>query len=446
MDRDPIEARTVFISSRMDELAIERRSAFAAVYEAGFTPILFEMEPQKSEREKIDALVDRADLFLGIFYSTIGKSEKDLLYLCPIEYELFRFLTRFDICDEPESWRLTDADRKEISARMEKPAYLEDLQKRLRSECARREGSLYDVLRDRIRLFLRKHDPDNWTSRKLLEFLESLPKLMFGNNCIKPPETVSFVLDDRYVPSHLTLFDQVYRQLCEAQEQGRVKMMPPGDGGSFMRFDIEGEDQPGLLYRVLEVCFEHALNIKSLLIRKGDYEAPSKGHIVISLIAEPYYAHRLYRQTDRDWYNVERALRHRLRGYSVGLAAVASWTDMHAEAYNIPHLDHFYEVYTFDVPGIIMAVARLVSHLGGSIEFIYFGKEGIPSNSRYFSLVIGVVPLSNTLIDSERGRKGFEYELESVMGVASIFQPAWEVLNDRFNGHAAPYVASSTGA
>lgn len=62
---DTVLARTVFISSRMEELVDERRAVYAATRDAGFAPTIFEIEPISIARDTIDAIVDRADLFVG---------------------------------------------------------------------------------------------------------------------------------------------------------------------------------------------------------------------------------------------------------------------------------------------------------------------------------------------------------------------------------------------
>ncbi len=93
-----IPIATAFISSRMEELAIERKAAFNATYESNITPLLFEIEPpDKGLKAPLDSLVDRADLFVGIYYKSTGIAHDELFHMTPIEYELWRFL---------EVWRI----------------------------------------------------------------------------------------------------------------------------------------------------------------------------------------------------------------------------------------------------------------------------------------------------------------------------------------------------
>src|ERR1700680_5057324 len=51
-DNFPTEnrAQAVFVSSRMDELAIERRACFQAIADEAHIPIVFELEPFRSNK------------------------------------------------------------------------------------------------------------------------------------------------------------------------------------------------------------------------------------------------------------------------------------------------------------------------------------------------------------------------------------------------------------
>ncbi|HXU46397.1 MAG TPA: DUF4062 domain-containing protein [Thermoanaerobaculia bacterium] len=413
-----VNVRTIFISSRMDELAMERRSAHSAIIEARLTPILFEMEPQKNERAKIDALVDRADFFIGIYYNTLGYPSEFLNDLCPIEYELFRFLARFDLCDEPESWQLTEPAQREITASLADPSYVSDIRSRIRSEIAQREGALFDVISHRVLLFLRVLEPDNQISRKLAEFLEGLPRHEFCNQEIEPQEGVAeFVPEKRYVPAHLSLFEAVYEILQKRKTSGDLTPLQSG-AGFYMECRISGEDRPGLLYRLLEACLDQACNIKSLLMSKESYSMPAQGAADIRIFLEPFVTQWSERQTVR---NLQSALRLRLRNYSVAADLVMEWRDLAEESPKVPDLRIFYEISTADVPGIIMAVTRLVSHIGGSIEFAYFGRKGVAAESQFFKLIIGIEPVGlPSPIAEEDGRKTLEYELGSVMGIGVV--------------------------
>ena len=106
-----------------------------------------------------------------------------------------------------------------------------------------------------------------------------------------------------------------------------------------------------------------------------------------------------------------------------------SYTAFAVSASRIPSLKYFYEIYTFDVPGILMAVARLVSHLGGSIEFLCLDER---ESQRHAPLIIGVLPLPGAPFGTEEGRKGFEYELESLLGVASMVPISRKAVSQRF--------------
>jgi hypothetical protein len=95
---------------------------------------------------------------------------------------------------------------------------------------------------------------------------------------------------------------------------------------------------------------------------------------------------------------------------------------------------YYYEIITFDVPGIIMLVAKLVAHFGGNIEFIHFEDDNGRAweTSRYSSLTLAVSPLSkDARIERDHG-KTLEYELESLLGVAAVFRRSYEDFRNRF--------------
>ncbi|MCX6156256.1 MAG: hypothetical protein NT007_19060 [Candidatus Kapabacteria bacterium] len=83
---------TIFISSRMSELATAREIAFTTCKYLGYRPLMFETEPIEELKEKIDKLIESSDSFLGLFYKTIGLRSSKLYNLAPIEYELAFFI------------------------------------------------------------------------------------------------------------------------------------------------------------------------------------------------------------------------------------------------------------------------------------------------------------------------------------------------------------------
>lgn len=115
--------KTVFISSRIEELGGSRRAAFDAVLESGLIPLVFEQFPDRrydegtlssahpapaksglanfrqrvndrryEQRAHIDDLLSFADLFIGIYADSMGSRDSFLNGLRPIEYEFVRFM------------------------------------------------------------------------------------------------------------------------------------------------------------------------------------------------------------------------------------------------------------------------------------------------------------------------------------------------------------------
>ena len=84
--------KSVFISSRMNELAMERRIAFRTCNYFDLRPLMFETEPIKNVRDSINDMIDAAEIFIGIYYKTIGVRNYNLCNLTPIEYEISYFI------------------------------------------------------------------------------------------------------------------------------------------------------------------------------------------------------------------------------------------------------------------------------------------------------------------------------------------------------------------
>ncbi|HUP60472.1 MAG TPA: DUF4062 domain-containing protein [Thermoanaerobaculia bacterium] len=84
----------IFVSSRMRELFIERKTAIEAVHFAGHTPLYIETEPQVKDEEARNtmvSLISAADAFLSIYYLTEGTKTPILNGATPIEFELAQF-------------------------------------------------------------------------------------------------------------------------------------------------------------------------------------------------------------------------------------------------------------------------------------------------------------------------------------------------------------------
>lgn len=85
---------TVFISSRMNELAIDRRIAFSTCHYLGFRSLMFEMEPIDDLKKKINDMIEVSDYFIGLYFKTVGVRNYELYRMSPIEYEIAYFIRR----------------------------------------------------------------------------------------------------------------------------------------------------------------------------------------------------------------------------------------------------------------------------------------------------------------------------------------------------------------
>lgn len=423
---EPLMTETVFISSRMDELAMERRSAFAAVYEAGKIPILFETEPQENEIARIDALVDRADLFLGIYYETYGERSDGLCGLSPIAYELYRFIARFaTIGNNP----LSSTAKNEIRHNLEKKKYLKQLRNDLRVQLANRAGQLHEIFSERVRLFLRTHgSEEGMISRSLAAFLEDLPRIEFHTVELKPPVNLRpYAEKERYVAPHTDLFDKIFRRLLKSKTRTIVVSQSPRVPTPLFFCTINGDDEAGLLYRALEVCFADGFNIKDLAIRKDNPRTPANGGIEVQIILELFHA-----QTDREAYSSRASsLRQGLeiktrRNVKIVELAREAFIGLREEAGMIPDLLFYYRVEAADVPGLLMTVTRLISHFGGSIEYVCYPHDYSQAGQHvYVPVIIGVEPVAaDVRFAGLEGQRCMEHELRAIVGVANVIRYA----------------------
>lgn len=86
----------IFVSSRMAELFIERKTAIEVVHFSGHTPLYIETEPMVKDRQARDVMVsllNDADAFLSIHYLSEGQQNEDVLdNYTPIQFELVQFM------------------------------------------------------------------------------------------------------------------------------------------------------------------------------------------------------------------------------------------------------------------------------------------------------------------------------------------------------------------
>jgi hypothetical protein len=138
----------VFVSSRLDELFLERKTAVEVIHFEGHTPLYIETERdigEKLAKKTMLSLIADADALVSIHFLTAGRKFPILRLLTPIEFELeeFRRLrkgkpififrrTQEDVSPNPTMLRYFDDVAKEIGITpilFQRP---EDFQKKLR--------------------------------------------------------------------------------------------------------------------------------------------------------------------------------------------------------------------------------------------------------------------------------------------------------------------------
>lgn len=84
----------IFVSSRLDELFLERKTAVEAIHFAGHTPLYIETEREvrdKLAKKTMLSLIADADALVSIHFLTAGRKFPILRLLTPIEFELEEF-------------------------------------------------------------------------------------------------------------------------------------------------------------------------------------------------------------------------------------------------------------------------------------------------------------------------------------------------------------------
>lgn len=91
----------IFVSSRIDELAADRKIAVEAIHATHNTPLYVETEPYTDGKKDIaeakrqmDFFVDQSEGLVLMYYLTAGKHEHDLSNMTPIMYEFNQCIRR----------------------------------------------------------------------------------------------------------------------------------------------------------------------------------------------------------------------------------------------------------------------------------------------------------------------------------------------------------------
>ncbi len=447
--------KTVFISSRMDELAFERRSAFEATYLRGLTPLLFETEPADGdEKRMIDNLVDRASIFVGIYYQTIGQASEELHGMEPIAYELYRFLFRFS--DERIKIETNHENRcnGRVRSRLDKllgpdgsgdglSSHILQLRDRIESG----DQQLHDILRNRVRLFVKTHNYDTSMSVNLARMLRIFPRI--EEFCSRREELAETINTDKqpqyqYVAARVDLFDKIHQQVTAAERNGFKAWRDPSASEEPKHYwRIEGSDQPGVLFHVLRSFLDEGFNIDLVCSGKPlDVSQANQGKVIIDIVAHPFLGSTVQQtspasrdEADKQIMSLEHRIKDTLKttaGLEVSmhhefLSDWNSWQHVPRARKNKSTTRLFYTVETADVPGQILRLAQKVYHYEGNVDLLYYDSRSNLLNRRAgnyakyteIQLVISV-PESSELISDSIHRSRFETEVRQGLGVVGI--------------------------
>lgn len=438
----------VFISSRMEELASERRSAFDAIYLYGLIPLAFETEPTgQSEKDMIDSLVDSSDIFVGIYYETIGKQQEMLNNLEPIVYEMYRFLFRHS------SNRIKElAVRNKVFDVKSKLDWLLSNQESI--EALRKSisgGELNDVLAGRVRIFQMTHNYDAPMSRDLATFLIPFHQAAVSNShkqhrfissfqaCkeeVSGPVVPGAENCERYLTARFQLFSLINDMLEVAEANG---FEPPNrdeydrDGTRYFGWRVSSKDNPGILFIVLRAIFSQRFNASMVCSGDPPVNECAGGQIVVDVIARPFLnsacdESSLLRRTNA----ITDELQGKLDGdCSIKGYSVSDWDSHRVSEYrNVEHEDDrrfYYIVETADVPGQVLGIAQRVLFYQANINLLFFdsrsdyllrtaGRKGDMA-----TMLLAVSPSScDSLFQKPMHRARFITEIRQGLGVLNV--------------------------
>lgn len=412
--------KTVFVSSRMDELAFERRSAFDAIYLRGLTPLLFETEPVDREKEMIDGLVDKATFFVGIYYQSIGQRFDYLGNLEPIAYELYRFLFRY--CDaEVEvdtGWKnFTTADvKKRLDKLMEPdgdgpPTAVTELRRRIeRGDPDERETrQLRNVLSTRVFLYFKRHAYDTPMSVRLARMLQifqpQLKSFQSRREEMASPRLPAGVPTDglapieRYITTRFALFDLLDRKAEEKERQSETEQKATAadrsgservesleDDAPRYHWRFESVDYPGILYRVLKLLFDRSFNIDLICCGKPP-DRPEDGPdpMILDVVAHPFHRPRAnpstasHSRSERTRRKIDIQIESAFKSIEGGVSVKSKPIDWkrwpHVPNYRKQTGGHFYAIETADVPGQILRMTEKIYFYKGNVDLLYFDSR-----------------------------------------------------------------------
>ncbi len=416
-------AETVFVSSRTEELWLERNSVYEAIGLAGKIPIMLDtalnkltdgafprgtaesddrrFSGKRSLRTQVDALVDSADFFVGVYGTLAGIPDYSIRWLTWIEYELLRFLTRI-LCIRRvkdyagyqtgpirlEPWRpLTPKQREKLNDKMRDAEHIAYLRRILMGTPVKKEkGEIEQVhsLLDQRCLFYFKKSPGARTqlSYDLQEFL--LPLRPYLREVRTTVLSTARPGDHHFFPAHAQLFEELYREL-RAREPAHV--MPRKNAAS-IRIELlrrpKRNHGPGVLYPLLRELFQAGFTIKQLFVGGRYVKTPAKTQPgiycqALAFRGVPIQGARLreVRRELRTALSRELApVRHMIKPPKIEVSGkpydpMGPARPVHSRKGSVNPI-RAYTILAINLPGILWSVATLIAAYGGSIVYLNF--------------------------------------------------------------------------
>lgn len=261
----PIGMRNIFISSRMQGMAMERDALYHAVRDAGLTPLAYEREARFADGMAVmDSMLDNSDAFLALYSKDIG--DRSILRdpaFSPIEYEFWRFIAQQMTCGFGRSRGMHSSTvARQIGTRLQYPAF-SDMRDQLRTQCKNRSGDLYSLVNSRVFVYM---PADLGPSSVSLDYLTDLPLIRWyaPSRAERRP----------FLYAHNDLYQKVHTEFRELRRAESVNLLDTGiridDREKRLLIRLDLPDFPGLMQAVLYGCFQAGLNLTWLEVHPRD--------------------------------------------------------------------------------------------------------------------------------------------------------------------------------
>lgn len=290
---------SVFVCSRMDELTSSRRAAVHAIVDSDALPVIFEAEflnpvetPEervRQSRRRIDSLLMRSDCLVMLLSDTLGEGLSAFAGLTASEFEFYRFIYQWYLHDTLSESR-SNENKKEVWAEVKDeldrvfvssehngrvPPPLakirrmidEDLAKFTRNEG---EGPFSRIVRDRVKVLMKRLRGDRPISRHLMEFASTKPLEYYGSAVVgSETQGLSSDVAEQQVfnPPPVTLYSHVADWLEAIADKGleRGTEVQPAT-----YYSIESSRAGGFLQTIAKVFRDLRYNIEDVIIAVGE--------------------------------------------------------------------------------------------------------------------------------------------------------------------------------